>query len=1104
MAGNSISNTVNISNPFGSLAADHQQEWLNSGVDAEIVALNVETLVDTASQPHLDSLFPIAERLNWPVTRFGQLGQIRANLRGWWVSGIDPLTWQSMTWGRFKPDADKPVIDRAKNQPAKYLSPSLGRGSSRLILLRVPDYVWERVAQRYDQSLPVNREQGFWHWVWQQQIPVILTEGEKKAGCLLSLGYAAIALPGIFNGYRKEANQATGQTTSQLIPELEVFATVGRLISICFDFETRPTTVRNLHLAITKLGQLLQTKGCLVEVVSLPGPQKGVDDFVVAQGEPALHNLVATAVGLKVWQAQQAWRLTYPIALQLNQPYLGELPYPETGLVGLKSPKGTGKTSALQPLIEQAIQTGRKVLVITHRIQLGRAICNSLGLSWIEEILPKSISKSVPSSISEANPTQSHPSYGLCIDSLHPDSQAHFNPQLWHGAIVILDEVEQVLWHALNSATCYEHRVKILATLRELVQVVLSSNGLLIAQDTDLSNVSLDYLTGLIEQPITPWLAVNQWQSQPWPCFLYQTPNPAALVTRLTEVLQSGPVFVALDSQKAKGRWSSKNLECYLQSQCPQRRILRIDSETVTDPTHPAYRIVERLDELVNYDVVLATPTIGTGISIETIGHFRAVFGIFQGVICDAESRQALARVREPIPRYVWAANFGPGKVGNGSCSYQDVIHSTTQQVKYNIALLKNIDFDLDQQTDPITLRTWAKMAARVNLSLWDFRQQIIQGLKQEGHEITLITSDINQLSVSQTSVSQTSALQANPTTLYQDLASGSLQVPGYEFLDLNHSKAKVTEVLTEVTQARQQQQIQEALAVSEAIEIAPADYQTIKNQRRKTWEERCVIQKHELQYRYAVTVTPELKLKDDQGWFTQLRLHYYLTHDSAWVKLRDYKEWQGHLERGNGKIALQDVRLLTAQVEALKRLGILELLNLEREIRATDTDIQQIAAYSLQYHRDLKILFNLTISERMTPIEIIQGLLSRLGLKLTCIRRDQASDGRRGGLRVYQYRPANDRRDTIFAQWYQRDLLELQSQLEQSQLEAKQKDLISTVELPALDPPPDIVGSNLSGVGLDSTSPQAEIQLYPDSIPNLQPNLAKEYYPTVPLASSA
>ena len=47
-------------------------------------------------------------------------------------------------------------------------------------------------------------QQGFRTWLAQQpQIPVIICEGAKKAACLLSLGYAAIALPGIFNGYRR-------------------------------------------------------------------------------------------------------------------------------------------------------------------------------------------------------------------------------------------------------------------------------------------------------------------------------------------------------------------------------------------------------------------------------------------------------------------------------------------------------------------------------------------------------------------------------------------------------------------------------------------------------------------------------------------------------------------------------------------------------------------------------------------------------------------------------------------------------------------------------------------------------------------------------------
>ncbi|MFM7425101.1 MAG: plasmid replication protein, CyRepA1 family [Elainella sp.] len=1044
--------------PFASLlAADHRQEWLASGVDADLIDLNVETLVDTASQPHAASLFPIAERLNWQVTRFGQP---RPTLRGWWVSGIDPLTWMDMAWGRFKPDADTPILDRSKNKPAKYLSPSLGKGSSRLVLLRLPNRIWARVAARSSKPLPAAASQSgptsgssaeFWRWVWQEQIPIVLTEGEKKAGHLLSLGYAAIALPGIFSGYRKE----TG-----LIPDLAVFATPERQITVCFDYEPRPTAAQQLRIAIAKLGLLLQAAGCSVAVASLPGPQKGIDDFGVAQGAAAVERLLTRALPLKLWQVQQVWSLTYPVGLRLNQPYLGALAYPATGLVAIKSPKGTGKTTALQPLIQQALQQGRRVLVISHRIQLGRAICSSLGIPWIESLARQDLH-------------QPHQSYGLCIDSLHPHSQAQFDPQTWQGAIVIFDEVEQVLWHGLNSLTCYEQRVKILTCLRELVQVVLSSNGLVIAQDADLSDVSLDYLTGLTPQPLTPWLVVNQWQSpQTWPAYLYQTANPAPTVARLCEIAATGAVFLALDSQKAKGRWSSKNLERYLRLRCPDKRILRIDSETVADPDHEAYRIVDQLNHrIVHYDIVLATPTLGTGVSIDISNHFKAVFGIFQGAVADAEARQALARVRDPVPRYIWAAPFGPGKIGNGSPNYRDVISCTTRLVKANIALLKTIDFDIDRQTDPITLRTWAKMAARVNLSLWDFRQQLAQNLAEEQHPITWITADLKPFLTHQLSDESIGpdTREPGPITaaeLCQTLTQGVLEIPGYEFLDQHHPRQQTEQVLAGIAEARQQQQIQEALAVSEAAELPAFNYTQIREQRSKTWEEQCLLQKYELQQRYAIAVTPELKLQDDQGWFQQLQIHYYLTHDPALVRLRDYQEWQGHLERGDGKLALQDVRLLTAQVEALKRLGVLEFLNPDREIRASDGDVQQLTSYSIQYHRDLKTLFNLTLSDRMTPIEILQALLSRLGLKLTCIRRDQAADGRRGGPRVYQYRPPKDHRQLVFTQWQQRDQIKTSEQCCPSQLPGTNQTVAKIPEESPFDPPPDIEQNNLSQTG--------------------------------------
>ncbi|WP_348229883.1 plasmid replication protein, CyRepA1 family [Trichocoleus desertorum] len=983
---------------FSQAAADHVQEWQESGVDLGIIALNVETLTDTATSSYADSLFPIAERLNWNITRFGQ--KPRSHLRGWWVSGVDPLNrWQPMDWGRFKPDAATPVLDRAKGKPAKYLSPSLGPGSSRLVLLDVPPHIWNQVAQRYNLAIaPEDRPLGFWHWVWENNVPVMLTEGEKKAGCLLTQGYAAIALPGIFNGYRRNPQS--------LIPELAHFATAERSVYICFDYETKPKTIRDLTLATTKLGKLLERAGCVVQVLSLPGPQKGVDDLIVAQGPQPFAALYDAALPLQFWLASQLWSLTYQPTLTIDTPYLGELPYPSSGLACIKSAKGTGKTTALQSLIRQATHTGRKVLVITHRIQLGRAICDSLGIDWIEEV--------------KESDTQGLLGYGLCIDSLHPTSQARFNPQFWKGAIVILDEVEQVLWHALNSSTCYEQRVKILETLRDLVQVVLGSGGLIIAQDADLSDVSIDYLLGLAEAAIAPWIVVNQWRPETgWAVSFYDTKNPARLIARMEDFIAQGAVFVALDSQKVRSRWSSKNLETYLQSRYPDKRILRIDSESVADSQHPAYGMVERLNQAITgYDIVLATPTIGTGVSIDVWGHFKAVFGIFQGVTPDAESRQALARVREPVPRFIWAARFGPGKVGNGSCSYQDVIHSTTKAVKYSITLLKEVDFDLDAQTDPITLRSWAKMAARVNVSLWSYRNEFRNGLVMEGHQVTTVTDDLLQ--------------------------------------PLDETVAE--QVVQDIKGIQEMSCLREAEAIASAPVISASEYERLKDQRAKTADERHAQHKYELERRYAIPITPELKIKDDEGWYAQLKLHYYLTHDPALVQLRDLKEWQGHLERGDGKVALQDVRLLTAQVETLKALGVLNLLNPEKSIRARDADVEQLRHHAVQYSHDLKAVLNLTISEKMTPIEVVQALLGKLGLKLTCMGRDVAPDGRRGGTRVYQYQPPEDGRETIFAQWQQRD----------TPIQPTQGGLAPsiTIAIAPSDPPPDIYVSNQSAGG--------------------------------------
>ncbi len=951
-------------------------EWtVESGIDPALVDRTVQVVPDTLTDPFTHEVsYPIHEALNWKLTRFGF--QARSTEFAALILNDDSSVWQVKL--------GSPRFDSKKSKHRKY-ERVVGSSSRAWVPQDLPLALWRRIASRYGVTLSeLDTELGFRCWLCHHpQVPLILCEGAKKAACLLSLGYAAVALPGVWNGYRSK-DALGNQVAPTLIPDLEELATAaksagesyspasfaGRQVYICFDHDLKPSTLENVNLATKKLGKLLTQAGCQVRVIQLPGPQKGVDDYVVAQGADAFADLYNSAVELDLWSSRKLWELTYKPSLTLNQRYLGDVPFPQSGFAFVKSPKGTGKTKALQSLIQEATRSGRRVLVVTHRIQLGRAICADIGIDWIEE--------------RRTSVTQGLLGFGLCIDSLHPESQARFNPQEWHNAILIFDELEQIIWHLLNSVTCSEKRVLILEQLKELIQTVHSTGGLIIGQDADLSDVSVKYLLGLVEAPVDPWVVVNNWKPQlGWRVHFYDTPDPTPLVAQLEVVLeQGGRAFVCLDSQKAKSRWGSVNLERYLQQQYPNLRILRIDSESVADPSHPAYGVVERLDDVaLGYELVIASPTIGTGVDHTLRGHYSAVFGIFQGTTADSEARQHLARVRDPVPRYIWARSFGASKIGNGSCNYSALARSTTKNIQINLKLLREVDFDLDAAHDPISLRSWAKMAARVNASLWTFREELQRGLVVEGHRVEVIEPE--------------------------DAVS---------IASIKHQMDKI----------RQAHQEAEAQQVAQAPTITELEYQSLKDKRSKTLEERCTERKHSLSQRYGIEVTPELKLKDDEGWYPQLRLHYYLLHDIELVNARDHQELAGHLERGNQKLALQDVKFLGAQVQALRSLGVPELLNPHQQLRGSDSLIEHLAGLAVQHSADLKTVLNLTFNEHMTPIQIVQMLLSKLGLKLKCIKQERLPGGTRQ--RVYQYVPPDDAREEVFSAWQERDL-EVQEQ---------------------------------------------------------------------------
>ncbi|MHC5931976.1 DUF3854 domain-containing protein, partial [Nostoc sp.] len=295
--------------------AKHLQEWLGSGIDEEIFHLNARSLHGTTPYEYL-LYSPKISRRNDGRLRDRDLKKYQhIELGGWWCNGIDPLNeYALMMWGCFKPD--HPRRDRQKiHKFIKYEHPF--REETRAFFLLVPNRIWVKVSNR--SGIPITEEDlqhpgGFWHWVWRHNVPVTIVEGVKKAGALLTVGYAAIAIPGVNAGYRTPTDEyGTAIGKPNLIPDLKHFATQGRQVNICFDQDNKPETVQRVRTAISRMGRLLVNEGCSLRVIDLPlGAEKGVDDFIVAHGQPAFDALYNTAVALELWEIKLFTLLTYP------------------------------------------------------------------------------------------------------------------------------------------------------------------------------------------------------------------------------------------------------------------------------------------------------------------------------------------------------------------------------------------------------------------------------------------------------------------------------------------------------------------------------------------------------------------------------------------------------------------------------------------------------------------------------------------------------------------------------------------------------------------------------------------------------------------------
>ena len=971
----------------------HYREWIESAIDPAIIALNLESLEgDTALErltenaietigaaqktphSHQYATAPVAKILN----RYSDMSS-----EGWWCSGIDVLSGEASQWGCFKPD--RPRLSPEKlEKPIKYEHPA--KTPTEIFALRVSYRIGLKIAEKQglkddylehlgDNSLD-SEDRDFWQWVIDRPwILLAYTEGVKKAGALLSAGYAAIALPGIYSGYR-QLRDSHGKAIEmpRLIPQLMPFSGGGREIAFFFDQDSKASTIKNVRRAIERTGHLLGSQGCKISVARWPSEFKGIDDFIAAQGVEALDQIFSERISLDAYKIENFSAITPDLII--NERYIPQsLEVPESAkIIGIKAPKGTGKTEWISEKIAPALAKGDRSLVLTHRVQLGRELANRFGVNYRSEL-----AKSEDGSLL---------GYVLCVDSLHPKANPQFNPLDWENATIIIDECEQVFWHLLNSPTCEKYRAKIIDSLRELLRIVVSTGGKIYLSDADLSMNAIGYVQSLIGYPLPNYIIENSYKSPlKRELYLFDGNNPSSLIQELEIAISSGQkVICHSDGQKHKSNWGTRNLEYYLKKKYPNLKILRIDSESVSDRTHPAYGCMGNLDQILSqYDLVICSPVIETGVSID-VNHFDAVFAISHGVQSVDSFAQTLARVRAEVPRYIWVSGHSPNRIGNGSTDLKQLLAGEHFKAKNTIRILQSVglreisefSFLEDGEKYSPSLSLWGKNAVKINLEAKNYRELLMKKLENEGYKITPIEPGDKE------------SIEA----LKDEIKSAS---------DENYSEHKE--------------------AVLNADTISNSEYNSLKEKRELTEGERNQLKRARIERTYGINLTDELITKDDDGWYPQIRLHYFLSVGNEFLADRDSKKLDDALENGGGKVFKPDINrsLLSAKIKLLKLLNVEQFFDPEKEFTRDNLADWLDRLKSPAIIAQIKSILGFSLSMDDNPICFAQRLLGALGLKLSYVAHRRFPDGNRH--RVYRgCDPLADGRGEVFERWLERD----------------------------------------------------------------------------------
>jgi hypothetical protein len=507
-----------------------------------------------------------------------------------------------------------------------------------------------------------------------------ITEGAFKAFIAAQkIGIPFIAVPGVSN-WRLGALDIALEKVGK-----------GGKITIFYDSDASSNP--NVEQARNSLADALALSGFTVEVATWGTEHKGIDDLLLAGGDFTTTRHTLGLGGIKVDQVITEQYLTN---ISLNKK-----------VTLIRSAKNTGKTEAMAQLVS-ILPPHATVKVIGHRQALLGEAARRLHAEFYQDFKKARIDrKGLTNSARLA----------ICADSL-----VHFDKPT-QTSYIILDEVEQVLRH-LTGATIKKRRQGVLAMFEALLKLADHVIGL----DADLSGTTYRYFERLLGAENIEVIVNDFVQNRSVKMLQYGSQNE--IVAALLEAAKSGKKCFVATNNKAE----AQRLERVFEKELPELKVLCVHQDNSGSPE--IHRVISNLKLTAQrFDVLIASPTLGTGIDIN-VKHFEETFLIgTHNSTNHSDLLQHMARNRQAELIHAYVApgeRFEPTDPAFWEKQCIDKYHETGLNIGYSLETGER----LVNPADLNYLKLWADIRAADKASHNRLAANFFEQAAREGYQV--------------------------------------------------------------------------------------------------------------------------------------------------------------------------------------------------------------------------------------------------------------------------------------------------------------------------------------------------------------------------------